>query len=227
MSRSFERTFSVHAPVDRAWAAFTDPRQREAWSNETVAAFEPTPGGRVEFHMDDHGISTVEGKVEEVETNRLIRWSEGPGLLPWPTEITVTFESLDTGTRITVVQAGFAEGPEGDNELEGHSRGWDHILADLALYLETGISFPRFRPRPRFGLSVRHVAAGMEIVEATPGSYGERVGLRTGDLLLQLGDVGVYDMVELWALGRAFDDNVELEAVWARDGELCRATATL
>jgi uncharacterized protein YndB with AHSA1/START domain len=226
MSRSFERTFTVLAPVDRAWAAFTEPRQREAWSDETVAAFEATPGGRVAFMMDQHGEAVVEGKVEEVDVNRRIRWTEGPGLLPWPTEITVTFESIDTGTRITVVQAGFAEGPEGDNELEGHSRGWDRILADLALYLETGISFPRFHPRPRFGLVVRHVAAGMEIVEATAGSYGERVGLRTGDILLQLGDVGVYDMVELWALGRAFGDG-ELEAVWARDGELCRATATL
>jgi uncharacterized protein YndB with AHSA1/START domain len=226
MSRSFERTFSVNAPVDRAWAAFTDPRQREAWSEETVAAFEATPGGRVAFMIYGHGESVVEGKVEEVEVNRRIRWTEGPGLLPWPTEITVTFESIETGTRITVVQAGFAEGPEGDNELEGHRRGWDRILADLALYLETGIAFPRFNPRPRFGLVVRHVAAGMEVVEAVPGSFAERVGMRPGDILLQLGEVGVYDMVELWVLGKAFGVG-DLEAVWARAGELCRATATL
>jgi uncharacterized protein YndB with AHSA1/START domain len=226
MSRSYTRTFSVSAPVERAWQAFTEPREREAWMTEGVEAFEATPGGRVELRMGDHG-PTVEGKVEEADLHRRLRWTEGPGLLPWPTEITVTFESLDTGTRITVVHAGFGEGPEGDNELESHARGWDRCIADLVLYLETGVSYPRFRPRGRFGLVVRHVPAGMEIVQAVPGSYADRVGLRAGDILLQLGDVGVYDMVELWALGRGFEEGKELDAVWARGSELCRARATL
>jgi uncharacterized protein YndB with AHSA1/START domain len=226
MNRSYERTFTVDAPVDRAWRAFTEPRQREAWMPDHVEAFEATPGGRVATRMDDHG-DPVEGKVEEVDEHRLLRWTEGAGILPWPTEITVTFESAETGTRITIVHAGFAEGPEGDNELEGHTRGWDRLIADLTLYLETGISHPRFKPRPVFGLVVRHVPAGMEVLEAVPGSYAERVGLQTGDLLLEFGDVGLYDLTDLWVLGRALDRGRDLEAVWVRGTERLQAAATL
>jgi hypothetical protein len=60
-----------------------------------------------------------------------------------------------------------------------------------------------------------------------PGSYAERVGIEPGDVLLQLGDVGLYDMVELWVLGRALDHGIELEAIWARGRERHQATATL
>ncbi|MGH3449820.1 MAG: SRPBCC family protein, partial [Haloechinothrix sp.] len=55
--------------------AFTEPREREAWMPDHTDTFEVTPGGRVATRMDVH--DPVEGKVEDVDEHRLLRWTEG------------------------------------------------------------------------------------------------------------------------------------------------------
>lgn len=225
MSRKFETTFSVAVPVARAWEAFTEPDELSVWTHG-MDLFEARPGGRVRYELE--GYPTVEGTVEEVEENRRLRWTEGPGILPGTTEITVVFEAIEGGTRITLTHAGFGEGEDWLGELDGHAHGWGQILADLALYLETGVRLKRaFTQRSRIGVAWDRVPAGLRVLEVVGGTFAEEAGVLPGDLLVEIGGAGVFDVSDLWLVGRLYDPGAELEAAYVRDGRLLRGRGRL
>ncbi len=225
MTSTYRRTFTVAVPVGRAWQAFTEPAELEAWFAPSVARFEAKPGGCVEKSVGD---SHAEGHIEEIEPERLIRWTEGPGLLPGTTEITVVFEAVEHGTRIEITHAGFGDGREWIDELQAHSLGWDRCIADLVLYLERGIRRPRaHRRRSRFGLVTVDTPVGIEVVEVMPGSFGDQAGLSSGDVVLEVDQAGVFDRSDLWLLASEHAPGDELEIVYARGRELVRGRGTL
>jgi uncharacterized protein YndB with AHSA1/START domain len=96
MTRSFRRTFELAVPVERAWRAFTDREELANWFAAEVPMFEARPGGAMRWGGLGY---QVEGTVEEIEPNRRIRWTEGPGVLPGTTEITVSLRNPNRGPR--------------------------------------------------------------------------------------------------------------------------------
>lgn len=226
MSGKYERTFEVRVPVERAWRAFTEPRELETWYAERVQAWEAIPGGRLAYGME--GYPLVEGTVQEVEPLRRLRFEEGPGLLPGTTQITVVFESIESGTRITITHAGFGEGGEWIDELQSHTQGWNQAIADLVLWLETGVRFPRFHAwKSMLGVATLDVPAGVQVIKVVPDTFAAQCGLEAGDLLLEVGGAGVFDRTDLWVLTREHHPGDELEAAYLRDGRLQRATGRL
>ncbi len=225
MTSTYRRTFTVAVPVARAWQAFTEPAELTAWFAPSVARFEAEPGGSLEFAVGD---ARAEGHIEEIEPERLIRWSEGPGILPGTTEVTVVFEAVEHGTRIEITHAGFGEGRDWIDELQAHTLGWNRCITDLLLYLEHGIRRPRAHARrSRFGLVTVDTPAGVEVVEVVPGSFGDQAGLAAGDLVLELDRAGVYDRSDLWLLAGEHGPGDELEVVYARGRELLHGRGTL
>jgi uncharacterized protein YndB with AHSA1/START domain len=142
MSNDYEKTFSVRVPPERAFRAFTDPRELEQWFTPKfdadaqegapgVKADAASPGGQVHF------------EVTQIKNDELLcyrQWAADPetGI-----DVTVVFEPVEGGTRITVTHAGFG----GDSILKSDSvrNGMAENYADLTLYLEYGVSFPRHR----------------------------------------------------------------------------------
>ncbi len=225
MTSTYRRTFSVAVPVAQAWQAFTEPGELSAWLAPSVSRFEAEPGGSLGFSVGDRH---AEGRVEEVEPQRRIRWSEGPGILPGTTEVTVVFEAVEHGTRIEITHAGFGEGHDWIDELQAHALGWDQCIADLVLYLERGIRRPRAHGRRSlFGLVTLDTPAGIEVVDVLPGSFADQAGLSSGDLVLELGRAGVFDRSDLWLLAREHEPGDELEAVYARGREVLRGRGRL
>lgn len=225
MTSTYRRTFNVAVPVARAWRAFTDPAELTAWLAPSLTRFEAEPGGRLEFSVGD---LRTEGRIEEVEPERRIRWSEGPGILPGTTEITVVFEAVEHGTRIEITHAGFGDGRDWIDELQAHTLGWGRCITDLILYLERGVRRPRAHARrSRFGLVTVDTPAGIEVVEVVPGSFADQAGLASGDLVLELDEAGVYDRSDLWLLASELAPGDELEVVYARGNELLRGRGQL
>jgi uncharacterized protein YndB with AHSA1/START domain len=221
----FRKTFSVSVPIERAWSAFTEPAELATWYGAEVEAFEPRPGGRAAFRM---GEAQVEGIVEEAEFGRTLRWTEGPGLLPGTTEITVVFEATETGTRITLTHAGFGDGEDWLGELDGHAHGWSHTLADLALYLETGLVARRaFAWRARLGVVPVDSTAGVRMGRVLDGGAADRAGLRAGDLVVRLAGTPVFDISDLWMFLAAHLPGESVDVEYARDGRMVTATAVL
>ncbi len=225
MSGKYERTFTLQVAPDRAWRAFAEPREMEAWFRDRVEVFELRPGGHIIYEMAGR---RVVGTVDEVQPGRLLQWTAGPGLLPGATVITVTFEQVEAGTRITITQSGFGDTDEWLTLLESHSLGWNQLVADLALYLRTGISFKRMPNwKSSVGALVADTLAGVEIVKVLPDGFAERAGLARGDLVVQLGRAPIFSRSDLWVLLREHEPGEKMEAAFVRDNQLHHAGARL
>jgi uncharacterized protein YndB with AHSA1/START domain len=219
----FERTFSLSVPVERAWRAFTDPEELEVWftdrfdadTDEQTAVAE-SPGGRVGFAV-----------TEFVENERLgyRQWAADPST---GIDVTVAFEDVDGGTKITMTQSGFGSG----SILSSDSvrRGMDETLADLVLYLEHGVRFARHRDitaRSSLGAWFVEVPGAVAVDEVTPGSFAAGAGMQPGDLLLQLGHSSVFDLSDVAFFLRDHAEGDEVNVVYAHDGELEQSTGRL
>ena len=120
-------------------------------------------------------------------------------------EITVTFEAVASGTRISITHAGFGDGPW-DEWIEGTSLGWDQAIADLVAYLETGVAAGPFRSRSSTRrMKVVETMAGLRVDEVSEGRLGHQAGVPAGDLLLTVGGAAIYRMNELWVICRDRD----------------------
>jgi uncharacterized protein YndB with AHSA1/START domain len=136
-----EREIVIDAPVEVVWAVVTEPDQISGWFSDSVE-LDLRQGGEATFVWDEHG--TVRGRVERVEPPHLFafRWvpdhraepADGNLLL---VEFTLTPEG--EGTRLTVVETGFAQLAGSDDErrkhFDSHTRGWGLELGELVTYV--------------------------------------------------------------------------------------------
>jgi uncharacterized protein YndB with AHSA1/START domain len=213
MSTVYERTIVVAAPVGKAWEAFVDDREREAWMGV----------GR-----PDDVFEASEVKIGSVERNRLVSWSQcQAGLSGWY-ETAARFEEVAGGTRITVVRSGFGETEDWAHYAESTSHGWDEMLADLALYLETGVRGARHFPfRSGIGATTLGSAAGLRVTHVVPGGFADHAGLRTGDVLVRLSGATILGIADVAVLVREHAPGTELEVEYVRGGEVLRGRAGL
>ena len=135
-------------------------------------------------------------------------------------------EPVSGGTRVTVLHTN----PSGwsPHELEGIALGWDESLADLALLVEHDIRLTRHLAyRSSLGAAIRNAPAGVEIVAVTAGTFAAELGLRPGDLLVQLGEAPVFDRSDLALITREHEAGTRLEAVFVRNKRLFRQAGAL
>jgi len=226
MGSTFERTFVVAVPVGRAWSAFVEPREREAWMSPPGRDPIENPGAA--YPAD--GFPEVQFKVEEVDPNRRLRWRQGPHCDPpgW-LDIVVTFEEVESGTRITISRSGFGDSEEWTLFGQSTTLGWNESIADLVCYLETGIRAGRHfgGGKGSVGASMLETGAGIRIVNVVPGGFADAAGLSQGDLLLRLGGAAVVRRSDVWALERAHGPGAMIDAEYVRNGELLRGNALL
>jgi uncharacterized protein YndB with AHSA1/START domain len=133
-------------PIERVWAALTEPDQIEAWLAR--ADVELTRGGRVELewlNTDEHGNryehATARGTITELEAPRVIQYdTDVHGVLRWE------LDPDDGGTRLTLTVA--IQLPA-DQVTENRS-GWHVHLDFLADALEGGRVDWEHWPRDRW-----------------------------------------------------------------------------
>ncbi len=165
------------------------------------------------------------GSVIEVDPPRLVRAIKEAEPCK-DTEIAITHESVENGTKVMVVQSGFPAYVK--EALESFTIGGNQIINDLALFLERGVLMSRHSmPWAFAGFTTKEVDTGLEIQAVMPGFFGERVGLQPGDLLMTLGGAPVFTQLDLQALLRVFAMGEEYEASWVRGNELLSAQGQL
>ena len=227
MSNEYEKTFSVRVPPERAFRAFTDPKELEQWFTPKfvadaeegapgVTADAASPGGDVHFEV-------TQIKGDELLCYR--QWAADPNA---GIDVTVVFEPVEGGTRITVTHAGFG----GDSILKSDSvrNGMFESYADLMLYLDYGVSFPRHRDIHSdawLGAMFLDTGPGAEVAHVEPVGFAHQIGLEPGDILLQLGAGAVFGNRELTFFLREHGVGDVVSAVWAHDGAIHRGTGKL
>ena len=133
---SIEREVILPVPPARVWAALTRADQLGAWFG-TRAEVDLRPGGEVVFTWDSAtGPHISRGVIETIEPTSLFafRWQANPGEPPM-TLVEFTLEAHAEGTRLRVVESGFASLPPHLRTHESHVEGWQRELGDLAQYL--------------------------------------------------------------------------------------------
>ena len=136
-----ERKILIDAPVDVVWAVVTEPEHISEWFRDSIE-LDLRPGGEAVLVWD--GRQTVRGQVERLEPPHFFafRWVVAPGPEVTDDNTTLVEFSLSAegeGTRLTVVESGFAGLPEPDEDrrghVDGHRRGWELELGELVDYL--------------------------------------------------------------------------------------------
>ena len=137
-----ERTVELAHPPAAVWAAITTAEGLGAWfGNE--AAIDLRPGGSAWMKWAEEGF-TAEMRVERVEEPTVFGFTWGiyglPADDPRRTYVEFTLEPTGPGTRLTVVETGFAQLPEDVHRkaYDGNTEGWAKELGELAAYLDAG-----------------------------------------------------------------------------------------
>jgi uncharacterized protein YndB with AHSA1/START domain len=134
-----ERSVEVAKPPSEVWAALTTAEGLRAWFGDE-ATIDLRPGGAA--HMKwAHGYA-VDMRVERVEEPAVFGFTWQiyglPEDDPRRTYVEFTLEPVGAGTRLTVVESGFAQLPADahDKAYDGNVRGWASELGELVSYLD-------------------------------------------------------------------------------------------
>ena len=133
-----ERSMELGHPPARVWAAITTPEGLSAWFGDK-ATIDLRPGGGAEMTFSS-GL-TVDMRVERVEEPTVFgftwRLPDLPEDDPRRTYVEFTLEAAGAGTRLRVVESGFAQLPDDSrrNTYDSHAEGWASELGELAGYL--------------------------------------------------------------------------------------------
>jgi len=133
-----ERTVEIAQPPAKVWAALTTAEGLNAWFG-TEASIDLRPGGSARMRFDNG--STVHMRVERVEEPTVFGYTWQVYGLPEDdlrrTYVEFTLQPAGAGTRLTVVESGFAQLP-GDAyraAYDANAQGWASELGELVDYL--------------------------------------------------------------------------------------------
>jgi uncharacterized protein YndB with AHSA1/START domain len=136
-----ERSVELAHPPARVWAALTTPDGLASWFGDR-ATIDLRAGGAGQMTFGS-GL-TVEMRVERVEEPVVFgftwRLPHLPESDPRRTYVEFTLEPAGAGTRLRIVEAGFAQLPDDSRRTtyDSHAEGWAVELGELASYLDAG-----------------------------------------------------------------------------------------
>jgi uncharacterized protein YndB with AHSA1/START domain len=145
-----EREIVIEAPPRLVWAIVTEAQHLAGWFSDE-AEIDLRPGGQMLLTWRGHG--TYEGRVETVDPPRLFafRWQtrESEFSETNSTLVVMTLEPEETGTRLRVVESGFATLPRSDDAraryADENAKGWLTELDELRDYLAQMVAANRAR----------------------------------------------------------------------------------
>jgi uncharacterized protein YndB with AHSA1/START domain len=137
MIDTIEREIFINAPLERVWEIVTTPEHMGQWFGDAGAS---RSGNVITMAWEEHGEAGLEVVREEPPNTFAYRWDANVKEAG-RTLVEFTLSADDEGTRVRVVESGFASLDATDevrNELrEGNVGGWAHALGDLERNAQT------------------------------------------------------------------------------------------
>ena len=134
-----ERTVELAHPPAKVWAALTTAEGLAAWFGNQ-AGIDLRPGGAAWMKWTDGAAADM--RVERVEEPSVFGFTWHiyglPEDDPRRTYVEFTLEPVGTGTRLTVVESGFAQLSDDAyrTAYKGNTDGWANELGELVDYLD-------------------------------------------------------------------------------------------
>ena len=137
------RTIHINAPVEKVWAAITEPTHLAKWFPDRAELQPVAVGATGNFEWDDYGTQPVIVEAVDAPHSIAYRWgNDAPDSatvdLEHSTVFTFTLSPVAGGTQLTVVETGFETLADPASGLESNRGGWDFELDELVAYLEGG-----------------------------------------------------------------------------------------
>ncbi len=138
-----ERVWILPVSRERAWRAITEPAEIARWMDGTRVEMELRAGAEARFIW---GEQVTRARVEAVEPPRRFAYRWHPGSeqhlsvpldeLPL-TLVEMILDEVPEGTRLTVIESGFAALPAEMREraLRENTQGWEGLIPPLVTYL--------------------------------------------------------------------------------------------
>ena len=134
-----ERTIEIAHPPARVWAALTTAEGLGTWFGNG-ATVDLREGGEAKLTWDSGDQATLH--IERVDEPALFAFTWGinglPDDDPRRTYVEFTLAPTSAGTRLTVVESGFAQLRDESyrKAFDGNTEGWGHELGELVEYLD-------------------------------------------------------------------------------------------
>jgi uncharacterized protein YndB with AHSA1/START domain len=134
-----ERVVEIAHPPAKVWAALTTAEGLGAWFGND-ATIDLQPGGTARMTFSSGHAANM--RVERVEEPAVFGYTWPiyglPEDDPRRTYVEFTLEPTGEGTRLTVVETGFAQLPADAHStaFDGNTRGWASELGELVDYLD-------------------------------------------------------------------------------------------
>jgi uncharacterized protein YndB with AHSA1/START domain len=134
-----ERTVDIAHPPASVWAALTTAEGLGTWFG-SAATIDLRPGGAAQMTWSNGDTRSM--RVERVEAPAVFGYTWGiyglPDDDPRQTYVEFTLAPTDGGTRLTVVETGFAQLPDDDyrTAFGANTDGWASELGELIAYLD-------------------------------------------------------------------------------------------
>src|SRR5262252_3810228 len=133
-----ERTVEIAHPPAAVWAALTTAEGLSAWFGQD-ATIDLRPGGPASMKFGSGHTASM--RVERVEEPTVFGFTWHiyglPDDDPRRTYVEFTLEPAGAGTRLTVIESGFAQLPDDAyrKAYDGNTEGWAKELGELVAYL--------------------------------------------------------------------------------------------
>ena len=137
-----ERTVEIGQPPAKVWAALTTAEGLSAWFGQD-ATIDLRPGGSVSMKFGSDHVADM--RVERVDEPTVFAYTWHiyglPDKDPRRTYVEFTLEPAGAGTRLTVVESGFAQLPDDAyrTAYDGNTQGWASELGELVDYLDATV----------------------------------------------------------------------------------------
>jgi uncharacterized protein YndB with AHSA1/START domain len=145
VQNTIEREVIYPQPIERVWAALTEADQLQKWFGAKTAEIDLRPGGTMHLVWENMAARAI---VETVNPTSHFSWRWKPGtIVDDPTRplaeqepltlVEFTLETAEGGTRLRLVESGFAAFDESQriSALNQNNEGWDGCFKGLAALL--------------------------------------------------------------------------------------------
>ncbi len=179
IGRIIRAEIRTKATPQQAYEAWADPEKIAHWFPDRAEG-KAEPGATITWIFDKFNYRIpYEVLIAQPAEKFAIRWNPAPGMNAGILEVTISKEGGETVIRL--VNSGFREGAEWNDEFEGTDSGWRMALALLKHYLENyfGISRASFLVMHPAEFSFDQVVpmhrteAGLKKWLTKRGDYGE------------------------------------------------------
>lgn len=137
-----ERDLELHHSLEKVWKALTTSEGLGSWFGSRAEIDDLCPGGAVRVWWDRDGPHTLRIHTVEPPRKFAFTWAiEGlPAGDPRRTYVEFSLTPTPAGTRLRVVETGFAQLPDHSiGAYQGNVDGWVSELAELGEYLDAAL----------------------------------------------------------------------------------------